>query len=167
MTAPSSRPPSPPNRCCAVVDRHFALVSGEQHGVVGEPAHDAFAEHTFHGIRRRLPCLLVDEHQHFVDVPADGLLGSPSRELFGGRIESGDAAAIVRGDHAIADAGQRDGEALFGERDDRRAAPPAFVERADDDADGDEDELSEQLARVGHSERCRSALSSSTARRSP
>ncbi len=94
-----------------VLDGTLRAVAGDQGRVVGQAHDDALAQGPEHRVLDRLPRPFVDDGKHFRQRPAERLMIEP-RQRPGDIVEEGDAPLAVGDDDAVADAGQRDAEAL-------------------------------------------------------
>jgi hypothetical protein len=100
------------NRSAAVFNRNLSAVSGNQDRVIGKPDGRAFA---LDGRKRafdRLACLFVDDLKNRFEPLIIGVCKPPARECFGGRVDEIDEAFDIRGNHGVADAGQRHAQPL-------------------------------------------------------
>ncbi len=80
--------------------------------VAGQADDRPGAKHFLYGVRHGNARLFVDHAEHFFERAAERVALGPARHRFRHRIHEGDVRVGVRGDHAIADAGERDAELL-------------------------------------------------------
>jgi hypothetical protein len=95
-----------------ILNRNLAAVAGDQRGVVRQGYRAAFPQHMGHRVVTRLAGLFVDRAEHALDRLAQDFLRGPAGERLGHRIEEGNPAFGIAGDHGVADAGERDAEPL-------------------------------------------------------
>src|SRR5581483_6511922 len=103
----------------AVTDRRAAVIDGvlhtiltDQHGVIGKADDQPLAQHTLYRVGHRLAGLLIDDMKNLFDV-APGSIGlCPAGQTLRHRVNESYTAAGIGGDDSIADAGERDAQAL-------------------------------------------------------
>ena len=96
------------NRGGTVVNGPFRAVLGDEQAVVRQPDDHALPQGSHRGTLDRLAALFVDDAEHAVERSARRLLQHPAGQGLRDRVEEGDAALGVRGNHRIANAGERD-----------------------------------------------------------
>ena len=99
--------------CAAVRDRPFAAVTRDERGVIGEPDDHALGQHAADRVGCLRAGVLVDDVEHLLDRAANRFLLRPPGQPLGDGVDSGDPGALVGGQHRVADAVERGGEALL------------------------------------------------------
>ncbi len=96
----------------AVIDGALSAVPGDQDRVIGQTNGHAGREHLGHRVLDGLPGQFIDDPEHPRERLSLCLGDAPAGQLFGHRIEHGDPAGRVGGDHRVADAGQSNPQLL-------------------------------------------------------
>ena len=107
-TTPATSPLLVADRGGTVVNGSFRAVFGDEQAVVRQPDDHALPQGSDGGTLDRLAALFVDDAEHAVERLARRFFQRPAGQGLSDRVQEGDAALGVGGNHRIANAGERD-----------------------------------------------------------
>jgi hypothetical protein len=107
-TTPANFPLVVADRGGTVINGSFRAVLGDEQAVVGQPDDHAVAQGSDGWTLHRLAAHFVDDAEHAVERLARCLLQRPAGQGLSDRVEERNPPLGVRGNHRIANAGERD-----------------------------------------------------------